>query len=280
MSVNGETILTATAPTPTLAIDGAAGAGLGRILAFTTGGSPRWEFTISGAESGSNAGSNLNLFCFDDTGTSLFSCMAIGRSTGLINFVRGHFIQNLPAHGVILSQGNSVSWNSTAAGAAGSVLTGQGSGADPTFTTAAGGSSGTTGQNPTAAAPGTGSMMGLGATFAFTPSRNGRVMVTVHGHVTIPAAAAAGAGLLMNLFYGTGTAPANGAASTGTQATPAQRAITGVAVTAADQRPFVLIAMLTGLTVGTPYWVDMLTTQGLAAGGVTVNNVTFNYAEQ
>lgn len=263
----------------TLTID--APAGNLRSLAYTSGGSARWFINCTAvAESGSNAGSDFNIQRRDDTGANLGTAFTIARATGQTNILNGLAINGATAHGVLIGQSSGNPITSTAAGSVGQVLTSQGAAADPTFTAAAGGSSGTTGQNPTASPSGTGSMAGMGAAFAFTPTRNGRVLVTVHGHVTIPAAAAAGAGLLMNLFYGTGTAPANGAASTGTQATPALRAITGVPVTGLDQRPFVLIAMLTGLTVGTPYWVDMLTTQGLAAGGVTVNNVTFNYAEQ
>lgn len=271
-------IAMAVQPLTSLTISGAAGTQ--RLLNFQTSGSLRWQFNCSAAlESGGNAGSNFNFQALDDTGAFLFSVFTITRSNGIPVFPQRLGLTGTTAHGVVVAQGTAAV-TSTAAGSVGQVLTSQGAAADPTFTAAAGGSSGTTGQNPTASPSGTGSMAGMGAAFAFTPTRNGRVLVTVHGHVTIPAAAAAGAGLLMNLFYGTGTAPANGAAVTGTQATPALRAITGVPVTGLDQRPFVLIAMLTGLTVGTPYWVDMLTTQGLAAGGVTVNNVTFNYAEQ
>jgi hypothetical protein len=64
-------------------VDGAAGAG--RSLYMKTAGSNRWEFTASAsAESGSNAGSNLVVNRYDDTGTWIDSPLSITRSTGVL----------------------------------------------------------------------------------------------------------------------------------------------------------------------------------------------------
>ena len=165
-------------------------------------------------------------------------------------------------------------------GAAGQVLTGQGVGANPTFTSAAAGSTGPASQNPAAPATTTTTMAGLGAVCSFTPTRNGRVLVMFHGHVTIAAGSPAGAGIFNNMAYGTGTPPANGAAFTGTQAAPSQRAFAGVAVTASDYRPFIIAASLTGLVVGTTYWVDLGQALALAGAPASTQNVVFNYSEQ
>jgi hypothetical protein len=64
-------------------VDGAAGAG--RSMYFKTAGSNRWELTTSStAEGGSNAGSNLLLNRYDDTGTWIDSPFSITRSTGVL----------------------------------------------------------------------------------------------------------------------------------------------------------------------------------------------------
>jgi len=163
-------------------------------------------------------------------------------------------------------------------GAAGQVLTGQGAGNPAVFKAAASGT--VRPANPAAPASGTSTMAGLGATCAFTPTRTGQVMVTISGHVTLAAGLTAGAGMFNTIYYGTGTPPANGAAVTGTQATGAQRCFVGVSPTAAEYRPFSLTAVLTGLVIGTPYWVDLVQSLQIAGQSVSTANLNFAFMEQ
>jgi hypothetical protein len=189
-------------------------------------------------------------------------------------------ISGATAHGVLL--GNSPI-TSTGAGAIGQTLTSQGAGADPVFTNGAAGSTGTTGQSPAAPTSTTAAMAGLGAICTFTPTRNGRVMIFLNGVIRAPVGASAGTGLLLVMAFGTGAAPANGAAVTGTNVTPNVRAATSSVVGGAgipNDVPVTLCAMLTGLTVGTAYWVDV--TQALTLAGQTASliSVAFNFMEQ
>jgi hypothetical protein len=50
------------------------------------GNSNRWGFAYTGTESGSNAGSNLQLISYADAGTSLGVPLSIARSTGVVSF--------------------------------------------------------------------------------------------------------------------------------------------------------------------------------------------------
>lgn len=264
---------------PVVAADGAPGTFRGYFL--TSAGVPRWSFGTNGvAESGSNAGSDLVIRALSDAGANLFAAFTIVRATGQATFNNGLILGGTTNHGVLVSGGNGNNIVSAGPGTTGQVLTSQGAAADPTYTSAAAGSTGSAGQNPAAPATTTTTMAGLGAVCSFTPTRNGRVLVMFHGHVTIAAGSPAGAGIFNNMAYGTGTPPANGAAFTGTQAAPSQRAWAGVAVTANDYRPFMIAASLTGLVVGTTYWVDLGQALALAGAPVSTQNVVFNYSEQ
>jgi hypothetical protein len=62
-------------------IDGAAGAG--KLIYFMTNSVPRWVlYSDPSGESGSNAGSNLQLTCYTDGGAGLFNVMTVTRATG------------------------------------------------------------------------------------------------------------------------------------------------------------------------------------------------------
>jgi len=98
----------------------------------------------------------------------------------------------------------------------------------------------------------TGLMMGLAG--AITPAHSGNVLLIVSGTLTNGTTSD---GASLQIRYGTGAAPTNGAALTGT----------AVGNNIADNNPvtnkipFSVQAVVTGLTVGTAYWVDV----GLAA---------------
>jgi hypothetical protein len=120
-----------------LIVDGAAATS--RNLQFTTAGSLRWQLNVSAiAESGGNAGSNFNLQACSDAGAVIFTPIGITRSTGLVSLFSGASVTGglavigTTARGVLIGQG-AAALTSTAAGAAGQALMGQGAAADPTF---------------------------------------------------------------------------------------------------------------------------------------------------
>lgn len=124
--------------------------------------------------------------------------------------------------------------------------------------------------DPTGTTNTTGLMMGLAG--SFTPAVTGRVLITISGDVQNNTN---GDGAKFQIRYGTGAAPANAAALTGT----AVGGLVNMLVAAANQRlPFSLNAIVTGLTVGTAYWLDI----GLAAvtgGTAAAKNISISVVE-
>lgn len=96
-------------------------------------------------------------------------------------------------------------------------------------------------------------MMGLGAATSacvFTPASTGNVLITLTG---ILKNTTSGDGCTVQLSYGTGTAPANAAALTGTQVGTA-KALTAIANNQQMGAP--VSFEVTGLTLGTQIWYD------------------------
>jgi hypothetical protein len=98
----------------------------------------------------------------------------------------------------------------------------------------------------------TGLMTGLGG--AITPQGSGVVLVILSGY-SKNTTNVAGDGCAGTMRYGTGTAPTNGAALTGTAfgstfETQNERAVV-------DLFGFCVHGIITGLTIGTPYWLDL-----------------------
>ncbi len=119
--------------------------------------------------------------------------------------------------------------------------------------------------SPVATTSTVGVMLGLAG--AITPTSPGRVKITVCGDV---ANNTAGDGVSVQIRTGTGSAPANGAALTGTTQGLAASAISD---NANSKRPFSICALLTGAVVGTALWID-LGFAALTGGTATVENVT------
>ena len=101
---------------------------------------------------------------------------------------------------------------------------------------------------------------------SITPTTTGTVMITVSGYIQgISGGTAATVGIAYQIFTGTGTAPTNGATVTspcGTTSCAAAGVVAkhmnGATITAADLfRPFSISAVVTGLTAGTPVWIDL-----------------------
>lgn len=107
--------------------------------------------------------------------------------------------------------------------------------------------------NPTGTTDTGGKMMGLAV--AITPVLTGVILVLLSGSV---ANDTSGDGAKVQLRTGTGTAPANAAALTGTTA---GGLVAFVAAAAAQSVPVALQAIVSGLTLGTAVWIDV----GLAA---------------
>lgn len=120
-----------------------------------------------------------------------------------------------------------------------------------------------------ASPPGTSStaafvMMGLAGTI--TPVATGRLVITISGYATNTLITDGG---FYKMAFGTGSAPSNGGAATGTVigGTPA---FTATAASAAV--PFSLTYSTTGLTLGVAVWID-LQLEAITAGTASVNQV-------
>ena len=119
-------------------------------------------------------------------------------------------------------------------------------------------------------------MQGLGG--SITPQGSGNVLLILSGTIT-NTSGVAGVGALYQLSYGTGAAPANGAALAGTQVGAAQEYTNPATVTAADVNvPFSIQFLITGLTKGTAYWLD-LAAKAVSATGVAFSNLSLSAAE-
>ena len=131
-----------------------------------------------------------------------------------------------------------------------------------------------TGSAPSTASPSsttsaTQVMMGLSV--KITPRSTGRVLVIVTGTILNTVI---GSGANPQIRYGTGTAPANGAAATGSTSGQEKAFI---ASTGAGKSGIALSTIITGLTLGTEYWIDLglkAVTSGTAAvDGLDVNTM-------
>jgi hypothetical protein len=128
--------------------------------------------------------------------------------------------------------------------------------------------------NPTLTASFTGVHMGLGSSIAFTPIRSGKVMFNISGSI---ANSVASDGAKVQARFGTGAAPANGAAPTGT-ASGNQPTLTNNASTAALKVPFNVCVIISGLTLGTAYWFDLLLT-AITGGNASITDLTATICE-
>lgn len=129
--------------------------------------------------------------------------------------------------------------------------------------------------NPAATASTSLVMMGLGSTLAYTPASSGLVLITVGGMFFSSTAAVA---VTLTGRYGTGGAPANGAAVTGTRWPGAADPTFGATTAAAAGNPFSFTAILT-LVKGTAYWFDLALATANAADAASAANLFVSIAE-
>jgi hypothetical protein len=114
-------------------------------------------------------------------------------------------------------------------------------------------------------------MAGFAATI--TPTISGKVLMVISG---IMSNGTINDGASIAIRYGTGTAPVNGAALTGTGSGSNNPSITSY--TAGQGYPFTCIARVTGLTLNTAYWVDGII-QALTGGTATFANIGITLLE-
>lgn len=125
--------------------------------------------------------------------------------------------------------------------------------------------------NPTGTTSATAVHMGLAG--AITPAASGKVLIVISGDVWNNTTSS-GASFLIR--YGTGAAPVNGAAQSGTACSAVPRL--NVAPAANSKFPFSVQCIATGLSVGTPYWID-LALAAITSGTAAVGDISISAAE-
>lgn len=135
--------------------------------------------------------------------------------------------------------------------------------------------------NPASVTNATQRMAGLGADTAgggaspavITPLYSTRVLATIRGDILVGTASATGT---TQMRYGTGAAPANGAAATGTTVGAGQTLDTNT-TTNNFNFPMSVTGIITGLTPGTQIWLDL----GIAAtsGAIGMSNMSITATE-
>jgi hypothetical protein len=103
---------------------------------------------------------------------------------------------------------------------------------------------------PTGTTSGTQVMMGLGSTCTITPTWSNRVHINLRGYMISAALSSS----QLQARFGTGAAPSNGVAASGTTIGAIEGGTHGGA---SYQIPFNAGGNITGLTVGTAYWFDL-----------------------
>ncbi|NND63404.1 MAG: hypothetical protein HKN48_09445, partial [Flavobacteriaceae bacterium] len=126
--------------------------------------------------------------------------------------------------------------------------------------------------NPGSTNSSTVTMVGLAG--AITPNSGTKVMIIISGDI---AQSGNDGNSTLQLYYGTGSAPSNGASVTGTTA-GGNIHIEFKGTGSQIKYPFTTNAIISGLTPGTTYWMDLGTTN---TGGntVNINNVSISALE-
>lgn len=131
--------------------------------------------------------------------------------------------------------------------------------------------------DPATTTSSTGVMMGLGGAASITPTRSGKLLVTISGDMDN---SGSGNAVTAQLRTGTGTAPANGAALAGTTRSSNVRGENPIVALAIPlcRFPFSVQAVVTGLTINTAVWLDLgVSAQG--GGTARVRNLSISAIE-
>lgn len=130
--------------------------------------------------------------------------------------------------------------------------------------------------DPTGTTNGTGLMMGLAA--AFTPTKSGKAMIVVSGNIAATGLGG-GSGAKTQIRYGTGTAPSNGDALTGTAVgNMAQVVNAALALLTPGNGNFTCNAVIAGLTLGTAYWIDQSLAR-ITSGTASISGISISLIE-
>jgi hypothetical protein len=130
--------------------------------------------------------------------------------------------------------------------------------------------------NPTGTASTSPVMMGMGSTVTYTPASSGLVLVTVSGAWTTATAAT---NVVLSPRYGTGAAPGNSVAETGTRWGIGSTDLAAKGNSTTGTVDLFTFTAILSLTRGTPYWFDMAFATGSASDTASLSNMNFAIAE-
>lgn len=207
---------------------------------------------------------NWQIFGLTDTGVIL---PASGTSGGIPYFNSTSTTASsalLAANGVVIGGGAGTTPATITACTAGQLI--YGTAGAPVCQTPA--TTTTSPGNPSAVTPGTSTAQMLGLAGAITPVASGRVWLQITGTALI---ASTTNGATFQCKFGTGSAPANAASSTGTSIGNATALLAG-ATTA--KTPFNCGGVITGAALATALWLDVAVLNTTGSQAVTVTNVT------
>jgi hypothetical protein len=117
-------------------------------------------------------------------------------------------------------------------------------------------------------------MMGLGTTCSFTPKYSTTIHIQCAGAVQV---STGGTSINYRGYTGTGTAPANGAAVTGTQFGPPSAAALVPAGSAQNQT--IYLSDFVTVAVNTTYWADVAISSGTGAITGSLKNMQCEFEE-
>jgi len=117
---------------------------------------------------------------------------------------------------------------------------------------------------------GVGSLGGSSTKLGYTPiaGGSGKIMIVISGFAQSDTAKD---GINIKLAYGSTTAPTNGAGATGTVIGPTI-SLTAAATSQKVNSPFFYNYYLTGLSAGTPYWIDFQV-EATTGGTASISNI-------
>lgn len=142
--------------------------------------------------------------------------------------------------------------------------------ATPSFATYQATPADPTGQTP--ASPGV--MMGLAG--SITPKATGKVQVIISGIMKLGTAQRTAN---IELRMGTGSAPANNDASTGTKYGATSQIVLSTGTGSNQQYQFVVQAIVSSLTIGTAYWIDICIYHGASTCLLSPLNISISACE-
>ena len=203
-----------------------------------------WTVTANGTPSGSNQmrlGQGLVV--------KTTPLLADEMGAGTINVQNGYYLNGVAFTGVTGATGpTGASGSAGSGGAAGA--TGPTGATGSVFGATGGGSAA-----PSATTSTTGAMVGLGlvAGFFFTPTNTGNLIVIIAGSIEPSIASTVQS---VTGKFGTGTAPSNAAAASGTTFGQLQ-VVSAAGIGGAGAQAFVVMGRITGQAVGTKLWFDL-----------------------